>query len=64
MIALLWFKRTILTALDVFGSTSSTEIAGLLMWAILGMIASVLVMVPGDQTAGGLAATYNWIIGR
>ena len=50
MLTIFWLKRTLLMAYEVFGSASSTELAEIAILSILEMIASVLVMTPGDQT--------------
>jgi hypothetical protein len=50
--ATLW--RAFLTALEVFGSTSCSELAEITILCILGLIASVLVITPGDQTFDAL----------
>jgi hypothetical protein len=63
MTTVLRLKRAAETAFCVFGSVGNTELAGLMLWAILGMIASILVIVPGDQTAGGMAAIFEWLVG-
>ena len=53
---LLFLKRALEAAYNVFGSTSCSEFAEIVILCILGLIASVLVMTPGDQTLGGLIA--------
>ena len=63
-ITALRLKRAARIGLDAFGSASSTDLAGLMLWAILGLIASLLVQTPGDQTACGLASVYDWFAGR
>lgn len=56
MVRLLFFKRAFVVTYTVFGSTSCTELAEIALLGILGLIASVLVITPGDQTLGGLVA--------
>lgn len=63
MATVLRLKRATQAAIALFGSTGNTELAGLLLWGILGLIASVLVAVPGDQTAGGLTSLFYWLGG-
>ncbi len=41
-------------ALEIFGSTSCSELAEIAILCILGLIASVLVITPGDQTYAAL----------
>jgi len=53
---LFFLKRALAVTYNVFGSTSCSELAEIAILCILGMIASVLVMTPGDQTLGGLIA--------
>ena len=53
---LLFLKRALVVAYNVFGSTSCSELAEIFILCILGLIASVLVMTPGDQTLGGVVA--------
>ena len=53
---LTFLKRTVLVAYEVFGSTSCSELAEVAILCILGLLASILVITPGDQTLGGLVA--------
>jgi len=54
VVALLWFRRVLIAAYSAFGSASCSELAEIAILCLLGMIASVLVLTPGDQTLGGL----------
>ena len=54
MVALLWLRRALVAAYSAFGSASCSELAEIAILCLLGMIASFLVMMPGDQTLGGL----------
>ena len=45
-------------ALEIFGSTSCSELAEIAILCILGLIASALVIAPGDQT---FAALYSCV---
>ena len=53
--------RALATAYRLFGSTTNTEIAGIVLLGVLGMLASILVFTPGDQTGDGLRALYSWL---
>ena len=53
---LLYLKRALLVAYGIFGSTSCSELAEIAILCVLGMIASVLVITPGDQTFAGIYA--------
>jgi hypothetical protein len=52
----LFLKRALVATYAVFASASCSELAEIALLCILGLIASVLVMMPGDQTLGGLIA--------
>ena len=47
-------RRAFFIALEIFGSTSCSELAEIAILCILGLIASVLVITPGDQTYAAL----------
>ncbi len=57
-----WLRRFLSTAYDVFGSATNSQLAWLMIFAILGLIASILVVIPGDQTGDGLHALYRWLL--
>lgn len=59
-----WARRSVDTAYRVFGSTTNTQMAEVVILLILAMIAWVLVVIPGDQTAGGLLAIIRWWLQR
>jgi hypothetical protein len=54
MIAISWIRRVLIAAYDAFGSASCSELAEIAILCLLGMIASLLVEMPGDQTFRGL----------
>ena len=54
VVALLWVRRFLYAAYSAFGSASCSELAEIAILCLLGMIASFLVMMPGDQTLRGL----------
>ena len=54
MVALLWVRRFLYAAYSAFGSASCSELAEIAILCLLGMIASLLVLTPGDQTFRGL----------
>ncbi|HEY1502722.1 MAG TPA: hypothetical protein VGF92_00415 [Stellaceae bacterium] len=54
MATFFWVRRWLNAAFAAFGSTSCSELAEIAILCLLGLIASVLVMTPGDQTLGGL----------
>src|SRR5215469_10987682 len=54
VVALLWVRRVLVAAYDAFGSASCSELAEIAILCLLGMIASLLVLTPGDQTFHGL----------
>jgi hypothetical protein len=54
VLALSWVRRLLAAAYDAFGSASCSELAEIAILCLLGMIASLLVMMPGDQTLRGL----------
>ena len=56
-----YLKRALLVAYGIFGSTSCSELAEIAILCILGMIASVLVVTPGDQTFAGLYTLCGWL---
>ncbi len=56
-----FLKRMLLVAYEVFGSTGCSELAEIAILCILGMIASVLVITPGDQTFAGLYTLCGWL---
>ena len=58
---LLLLKRTLLVAYQVFGSASCSELGEIAILCILGMIASVLVITPGDQTFAALYTLCAWL---
>jgi len=51
----------LLVAYDVFGNTSCSELAEITILCILGMIASVLVTTPGDQTFAAIYTVCTWL---
>lgn len=57
-------RRALATAYRIFGSTTNTEIAGIVLLVVLCMVASLLVFTPGDQAGDGLRALYRWLFGR
>ena len=50
VVALLWVRRFLYAAYSAFGSASCSELAEIAILCLLGMIASFLVLTPGDQT--------------
>jgi len=58
---LLFARRTLLVAYEVFGSASCSELAEIAVLCVLGMIASVLVITPGDQTFAAIYSLCAWI---
>jgi len=61
VVALLWFRRVLVAAYSAFGSASCSELAEIAILSLLGMIASMLVVTPGDQTLGGLQAICRFL---
>lgn len=61
MTAIPSIKQAVLTAHRVFGSAANTQLAGILILSLLGMIASVYVLSPGDQKGGRRDAFYDWL---
>jgi hypothetical protein len=55
-----WFSRALEAAHRLFGSTTNTQMAEVLLLLILAMIAWTLVIVPGDQTGDGLRGVIRW----
>jgi hypothetical protein len=53
-------RRMLETAYQIFGSTTNTQMAEVMLLLVLAMIAWALVVIPGDQTAGGLEAIIRW----
>jgi hypothetical protein len=44
---------------------SAKELAELVTWGLLALVALVLVMIPGDQTAAGIDWLFKWLeLGR
>lgn len=62
MDALLWVRRALVAAYFGFGSASCAELAEIAILCLLGMIASLLVLIPGDQTLDGLAALCQMLL--
>ena len=54
MVALSWVRRVLVAVYDAFGSASCSELAEIAILCLLGMIATLLVEMPGDQTFRGL----------
>ena len=54
VVALLWVRRFLYGAYSAFGSASCAELAEIAILCLLGMIATLLVITPGDQTFAGL----------
>lgn len=65
MTTVLRLKQAGQIAFQIFASKSNTELAGLTLWTVLGLIASVplLAAISGDQTAGDPATIYEWFAG-
>ena len=55
-------RQTLETARHVFGSTSHTDIAMIVLLVVATMLASILVLTPGDQAGQGMLAFYNWFL--
>jgi hypothetical protein len=62
MTAFFWVKRYLVAAYFAFGSASVFELAEIAILCLLGMIASVLVMTPGDQTLDGIFALCRLLL--
>jgi hypothetical protein len=43
-----------------FAKPSVKELAELVIWGLLALVALVLVMIPGDQTAAGVDWLFKW----
>lgn len=56
-----FLKRMLLVAYEVFGSTGCSELAEIAILCVLGMIASVLVITPGDQTFAAIYTLCAWM---
>ena len=54
MNTVLRLKQAGTIAYDVFGSASCSELAGVVILCLVGLIVSVVVLIPGDQTPGSL----------
>jgi hypothetical protein len=62
MAAFFWVRRYLAAAYLAFGSASVSELAEITILCLLGMIASVLVMTPGDQTLDGIFALCRFLL--
>ncbi len=56
-------RRAFFTARRIVASTSSRELAEIVILCILGMLASVIVLMPGDQTGDGLRQILSSVFG-
>jgi hypothetical protein len=61
MAALFWVRRYLAAAYIAFGSASVSELAEITILCLLGMIASLLVITPGDQTLDGIFALCHFL---
>lgn len=64
MIAVPQIRRVLTTAQRHFGSSASTELAKLIIMALLGLIFSLLIILPGDQTADSMHNFVDWFTYR
>ena len=51
-------RRALFAAERIIRSTESGELAEILLLCILGMLASVLLLAPGDQTLDGMRQIF------
>lgn len=64
MIAIPQIRRVLSTAQRHFGSPANTELAKLIILALLGLIVSLLIILPGDQTADSMHNFVDWFARR
>jgi hypothetical protein len=62
MQGMIWLKRAYWVARETFGGASCTELAEIAILSILGMMASMLVITPGDQTLAAIFTLCRWIV--
>ncbi len=59
-----WLKHLLVTTQRLFGSTTNTQMAEILLLLILVIFAWSLVLIPGDQTGDGLRGIFRWWLRR
>ena len=64
MTAIPQIRRVLSTAQRHFGSPANTELAKLIIMGLLGLIVSLLIILPGDQTADSMNHFADWFIRR
>jgi hypothetical protein len=61
MFTLVRLKRALFVAQEIFASADSTELAEIVLLCLLGMIASLLIITPGDRTVAAIDTLCSWI---
>jgi hypothetical protein len=56
-------RRALFTARRLVASTTSKELAEILILCILGMLAAMIALMPGDQTSEGLRQMFHRVFG-
>jgi len=63
MVTNLRVLRLLFAAQRIIASASSRELAEIFILCILGMLASIILLAPGDQTADGLREILAFVFG-